>query len=808
MSANPALIPSVVDVDALRKLWPGDNTDLVSIWLQGVSAYNDSAGMYTWDATSSEPDDNSIVINPTGNSGNGRWLSNSAQSGASSLTPQDFGAFADGTAHFLTTQDIADNPQWVKKYDGSSWTTADTWDSVAFQQCVYACFASTSPAGGSPVWNHLLTNGSILYNRVMFIPKGQYYINSTMQICARGFEINSEAKSVCQLQWYGPQATPLGMIFTDSVSYGVFRNLTLTAESLIDGPLLSLDHTGAIAGLSPQQLTFYDPVLFGNLKATKGIDIAPTGSSAQGDTITFVNSYAQQFIEYAYGLYGANAICNVFLGGDIQFCSKYGIYGAAGQVGIFGMHTENQFYYLNFTPAYSQIVTDGADVFSSAPTGNPSSIASLRSEAEVGFKGGGAPNIASNLYNLSVSCVDFFTEYPYPTGQTVKGGNVTSPTNFKTFMAVADGGSANTAEWYKPTAVVGTLITVASASWTPGALVGQNLFYRFSNGYASHLTITANTATTLTVDVDPGGFTAGTTMIRVSGRTAATPPDFNTCPPGYSVTPGSVGQGFTTVAGSTTVTVGSAILLTIVVGSYVVICNGNKLGPNVAGIRDWRTAHIARVTAVGATTITLDYAPAFSMTDANGYWGQHIQSGDYRFIEIDFDTVTNCASLTSCGSSYGRLRNVTNIVGGYTSNIENPSRYCYTWNPNIVGATSGAAGITSQTGWFELVGLQTVICHGQIVTSSMGTCVGAPCISLPFPVASDSAATGGGSINLATGMTHQAGYTQWTLYPRGDFQYAFIREQGSGVADSPQLLANMAAATTINFTCVYRRALA
>lgn len=134
MSSNPSNIPSVVNILDLRKLWPGNNTDLVSIWLQGTTAYNTNCGIFTWDATSTETVNDTTVINPTGNGATGRWILNSVGlSGNTITTPittgPTVGVYYMSTERFMhmyTPPSLSNEYNTFLGYEAGNFTMAPT----------------------------------------------------------------------------------------------------------------------------------------------------------------------------------------------------------------------------------------------------------------------------------------------------------------------------------------------------------------------------------------------------------------------------------------------------------------------------------------------------------------------------------------------------------------------------------------------------------------------------------------------------------------------------------------------------------
>ncbi len=116
-------------------------------------------------------------------------------------TPQMFGAFGDGTSHKITAADVAANSQWIGTY-----VAGMEWDYVATQECIYACFASTSTPG-NVIWNITVLQSSFIVNSRMFIPPGDYQISGMLVLCAIGFYIEWADRGDATWSWTGTVVT-------------------------------------------------------------------------------------------------------------------------------------------------------------------------------------------------------------------------------------------------------------------------------------------------------------------------------------------------------------------------------------------------------------------------------------------------------------------------------------------------------------------------------------------------------------------------------------------------------------------------
>ena len=132
------------------------------------------------------------------------------------------------------------------------------------------------------------------------------------------------------------------------------------------------------------------------------------------------------------------------------------------------------------------------------------------------------------------------------------------------------------------------------------------------------------------------------------------------------------------------------------------------------------------------------------------------------------------------------------------------------WKPTLFGSTTaGAPTYIVQEGYWTRVD-NTIIASFRVQISARGGMAGNLLLGGSLPVGSATpgsgagGANGGGLISSVTGLTHQAGYTQWELQMRAGVAEAAIMEHGSGVASSNQTIANTADATTLTGTLIYQ----
>ena len=108
-----------------------------------------------------------------------------------------FGAYGDGSLHAISSSDISASSFWRGVYG-----VGTSWDSVAIQECLYACFAiSSSPS--TIVWNNQSGGAGSSSNRRFFCPVGNFQINMGLFFLANGFNFSCAAPSATSWVYVG-----------------------------------------------------------------------------------------------------------------------------------------------------------------------------------------------------------------------------------------------------------------------------------------------------------------------------------------------------------------------------------------------------------------------------------------------------------------------------------------------------------------------------------------------------------------------------------------------------------------------------
>jgi hypothetical protein len=661
-SANLSYLNSTV---SLLTYFPVGATPPTAVRTLGYRAAGDNGGAdYWYNPSDTTSRDNGFSIRV--DSANRRWYQ-IGDNVVPPLTPQDFGAYGDGTAHLITSADITNNPQWIGTYTANT----TSWDTVGIQECLYACFASSS-THGSVVWNN--TNGTTLKNRRFFCPIGTYYITSTITCVAQGFDIKFETRLSTSWNWYGPLTGT--MFYCNAVSYGdiinftgVFPNATYSSGiplPIFTGTLVDLDYDGSITPeLKTQQLRLINMTLNGGFgpQAYEGLAISKVGGgAAQGDTIVIENIICNNFYKDGVGLYGDNTLAISFIGGDFQNCWTDGIACFGGTYYTYGTHFENQNTFYQFTPCQHQIVNGGADnhIYDNI-IGGTCAITDCRSESDVCIVSDSLPTVARNVSAIGATILD------NPWGANGRGyylGTVMydSTGSLLPFVLVDEGGSG--LDWRALGTPLGPSQTVFTDPNSPGYTVNQwagyTFQFRFSNGFTAAFAIASNTANTITTTQPLGTTYDVQASYKITGTSAATRPNFGSAPASFSTPLQGVGLQFTTTASSNLVSIGSQLSLVFNVGDYVVIPRASQVTAPNGG---WTIpcALIAKITNVSHAgnvyTLTLNKNASVSLTDTPGYWGGGIADGTQgmKWMVIDFDAFVGC-DLSNPSWQFGRLR--------------------------------------------------------------------------------------------------------------------------------------------------------
>ncbi len=591
----------------------------------------------------------------------------------------------------ITAGDIAANPQWIGTY-----IVGDTWDTVGVNEAILAAFAGTSTPGHI-VWNETLSNGPYS-NKTYSQPIGLCELNEPILLVARGVNMNFAARDVSGWDWIGD---PTKSMFTnDALSYGTIKNITLSSSYLFPvaaAPLWVMDWTGAYpVTLRTQQIEVDDMVLLPPAQGA-GLSISPSGGGAQGDTIVLKNPLVVGGIGCTMGIGagGSNALNINIIGGNIQGCQGDALQAVAGTFDVYGMSFQNQGG-LNtglFTPPITQATQNGADFHQYAGAG-PSSISGMsdvRSESDIMMLSSSNNVAMRNDVSASASESNWYASYPFSVGQLVTGnGNGATAKYGHTFMVVDDGGNG---VWnpMTTTSVPVTTITDSTASYTTNQwITNYSLAFRYSNGYTGHDTITANTATTVTTTTAFGPVTAPD-LYHIEGHTGSSAPNWDGAPTGHSIiTPIGTNQGFTTVAGNTTINTSSSVASQMAANNYLVLPNCDMFGP-ASGAAKFKWALITKIMSVSTSSFVVAKAPTCTETDGFGYWGATLSDGGEKYIDLDFNTIAYPASLDYGFSQSGKVEGaVPGSFKGYSNPRVTASKPSWLRNVSGTGQTLNA----------------------------------------------------------------------------------------------------------------------
>lgn len=230
-------------------------------------------------------------------------------------------------------------PEW---WGGSPIATA-TANTSAIQAAVYAAF------GCGPNFCRTNASGAFIYNRELHFSPGIYPINDEiLWYHVNGFVVTGSGRLNSGIQ---QTVANKRIVAGDSISYGVFRDLTFSSSVSQDAthPLVDLDFTGTQGtDLHPQFIDFEHVGFNGNTLAAVGLQIAKSGGTAQGSNI---NCWDCNFLSFSTAaarigtpnFYATNGLDNSFIQGDIQGSPLYGIAVYGGNVNVRDMTMENGF---------------------------------------------------------------------------------------------------------------------------------------------------------------------------------------------------------------------------------------------------------------------------------------------------------------------------------------------------------------------------------------------------------------------------------------------------------------------------------
>lgn len=595
------------------------------------------------------------------------------------VNPGWFGAYGDDGAHTITSSDISANPWWRGTY-----AAGETWDYVATQEAIYAVAAGTS-APGAVVWNSLIPSGAnYALNKTLTVPNATYGINHQLLLVGSHLDLEFANRNTCW-DWLGPSTT--SEFFTDSISYAYVKDICLTAEATTASavsatatsispamPLWDMDYDGTYGGLKTQNVTIVNGTFSSNVVNGREVAVALSGGAAQGSTITFLNAEFTGFApEDCLYVGGTNALNIDVINSDFIGCSRMGVSIGAGQVDVYGSSFEGEGTYLGFWPQVSQYATFGGDVDQWGGTaGNPfTKIMDTRSESPAAVNCPYPLCVADNVNALQADASGWYANYGgFLPGQVAEDG----ANDGRLFVMVSDGGPVGTnGGWFPitPNIAAGSpsfcTLTDSTQSWTTNQWAGYQLDLAYSNGYYAEgpFTISSNTATSLTfapcfgtVGGDP------LTNYHIAGKTGSTKPNFSGLAEGSSTqgwNANATGYGFSTTAGSTTVTLVGATSGMFSAGQYLAIPDGDVQGCTggscvVGQAATFYTAEITAVSLSGATaTLTMDHAPTRTLSYVFGYWGTPLTDGQVKWMDLDFNCFLGTFSITKGQCNAGKV---------------------------------------------------------------------------------------------------------------------------------------------------------
>lgn len=274
------------------------------------------------------------------------------------VTPQAFGAIADGATHPVTAAEVeSKRRKWIGQY-----VAGDEWDYIGLQEAIYAAFNN-----GTRQPNQSNTR----LNKPLYLPSGNYVVNKapTMTL-VRGGNVSGAGRFATTLTSVFP-----GPAFqTNGCWYTQFTGITFTGNVAHGGAVFELD--GNYDGTNKQGVqgnTFKD--CFFNANGKVGFAFALVrngGNGAQGSENLFLNCHFQSAVVAGVYISGYNALQNTFVGGNIQNCLN-GIFVQAGSINVDAMGFQNGF--------QKQIDGDGFDVVFRNSADDHSSIRNCRTES-------------------------------------------------------------------------------------------------------------------------------------------------------------------------------------------------------------------------------------------------------------------------------------------------------------------------------------------------------------------------------------------------------------------------------------------
>lgn len=347
------------------------------------------------------------------------------------------------------------------------------------------------------------TNGSGLsiWNKPLVL-SGNYNINGELQFYdVLNFKVRCDRRLSAGIT---QNAANLRIIDGQSVAYGSFDDCIWTGAASSTNALIDLDYNGVTTGgdLAPQFIDFNRNTFNGNGLVDTGVLISKSGGGAQGSNIYCWNCEGESFTGAVWQIGGdntgrnagrqsaQNAIDVGWYGGDMQGNPLYGLasYGG-GHVFLRDTTEENGF-----------ATQTGFDMWCSLQIGTePCIMENVRSESRRLISAGIGQ--VKNSYTINQAA------YPvpggtYPVGSIMMGSAVAGDGQYYKVTVDAAPGFGGVGTPSSPIAATGgstTTVVSSGASWTSSAFVGMYVAVLHGANVGCYGTITANTATTVTV---------------------------------------------------------------------------------------------------------------------------------------------------------------------------------------------------------------------------------------------------------------------------------------------------------------------
>ncbi|HEY1769785.1 MAG TPA: hypothetical protein VGG02_05975 [Chthoniobacterales bacterium] len=373
------------------------------------------------------------------------------------ITPQMFGAIADGAHHPIKQADLdAHKGKWVGNY-----AIGDERDYIGLQEAIYASFDNGT----------LKPNASnARLNKVLYLPPGSYLVNKAPTLTeSHGGAIYGAGRFVTTIT-----STFAGPAFqTNGCWYTQFTGICFAGHVAHDGGVFELD--GNYDGTNKQGVqgnTFKDCFFDGGGVVSKAFALVRRGGNkAQGSENLFLDCHFQSAKFAGVYISGYNALQNTFIGGNIQGCIN-GIYVEAGSINVDSMGFQNGF--------QKQIEGGGFDIVLRNSADDHSSIKNCRTESACFIAAGNNHFVVidnNNIVNRPPNG-QWLPSHHYPKGSLI-AGQTKGNGNGHLYLSTTEG-TSGTAEPASPVApygaalsvkhflaMVGKPITDGSVTWVP-----------------------------------------------------------------------------------------------------------------------------------------------------------------------------------------------------------------------------------------------------------------------------------------------------------------------------------------------------